>query len=31
MLAELKFLSEHLPGDKQTRTWYEFYRKQYEF
>jgi TPM domain len=31
MLAELKFLSEHLPGDKQTRTWYEFYRKEYEF
>jgi tetratricopeptide (TPR) repeat protein len=31
MLAELKFLSEHLPSDKQTRTWYEFYKKEYEF
>ena len=31
MLAELKFLSEHLPGDSQTRQWYEFYRKLYEF
>jgi TLP18.3/Psb32/MOLO-1 phosphatase superfamily protein len=31
MLAELKFLSEHLPGDRQTRRWYDFYRKEYEF
>jgi hypothetical protein len=31
MLAELKFLSEHLPGDRQTRTWYDFYRKEYQF
>jgi tetratricopeptide (TPR) repeat protein len=31
MLAELKFLSEHLPTDRQTRTWYESYKKDYEF
>ena len=31
MLGELKFLSEHLPGDRQTRGWYEFYRKEYAF
>lgn len=30
-LAELKFLSEHLREDKQTRQWYEFYRKEYDF
>ena len=30
-LAELEFLSEHLPNDKQTREWYEFYRKEYDF
>jgi TLP18.3/Psb32/MOLO-1 phosphatase superfamily protein len=30
-LAELKFLSEHLPNDRQTREWYEFYRKEYDF
>lgn len=31
MLAELKFLSEHLPNDRDTRTWYEYYKKEYEF
>jgi len=31
MLAELKFLSEHLPSDKQTRRWYEYYEKEYAF
>ncbi|HTS55182.1 MAG TPA: TPM domain-containing protein [Burkholderiales bacterium] len=30
-LEELKFLSEHLRNDKQTRDWYEFYRKEYDF
>jgi len=30
MLAELKFISEHLPGDKQTRRWYELYSKEYQ-
>lgn len=31
MLAELKFLSEHLPNDKQTHAWYEYYKKEYDF
>ncbi len=31
MLAELKFLSEHLPNDSQTRAWYEYYKKEYDF
>jgi len=31
MLAALKLLSEHLPRDRQTRSWYEYYRKEYEF
>lgn len=30
-IAELKFLSEHLRNDKQTREWYDFYRKEYDF
>jgi len=30
-LAELKFLSEHLPADQQTRDWYRYYRKEYDF
>jgi tetratricopeptide (TPR) repeat protein len=29
-LQELKFLSEHLPDDRQTRQWYEFYKKEYD-
>ncbi len=31
MLAELNFLSEHLPNDSQTRAWYEYYKKEYDF
>lgn len=31
MLAELKFISEHLPNDQQTRAWYEYYKKEYDF
>lgn len=31
MLAELKFLSEHLPKDQQTQQWYRDYLKQYDF
>jgi hypothetical protein len=31
MLAELKFLAEHLPGDRQTQDWYRDYSKQYDF
>ena len=31
MLAELKFLSEHLPNDKQTHAWYEYYNEEYNF
>jgi hypothetical protein len=30
MLAELRFLAEHLPADKQTADWYQHYRKAYE-
>jgi hypothetical protein len=30
-LAELEFLSEHLRSDKQTREWYEVYRREYDF
>ena len=30
MLAELKFLAEHLQGDERTRNWYQYYRKAYE-
>jgi hypothetical protein len=31
MLAELKFLSERLPADRQTQEWYRDYKKAYEF
>ena len=31
MLAELKFLSEHLPNDEQTHAWYESYNEEYNF
>jgi hypothetical protein len=31
MLAELKFLSEHLPGDQQAQEWYRYYKKEYDF
>ena len=30
-LAELKFLSEQLPDDKETRDLYQFYKKEYDF
>jgi len=30
-LAELKFLSEQLPADQQTRDWYHYYRTEYNF
>jgi hypothetical protein len=31
MLAELKYLAEHLPRDRQTQEWYRDYSKQYDF
>jgi hypothetical protein len=31
MLAELKYLAEHLPADRQTQDWYRFYKKEYDF
>jgi len=31
MLAELKFLSEHLPRDRQAQEWYQNYKKEYDF
>lgn len=31
MLAELKFIAEQSPSDKQTHQWYDFYKKQYDF
>jgi hypothetical protein len=31
MLAELEYLSEHLPADAQTRDWYRYYKKAYDF
>jgi hypothetical protein len=31
MLAELKYLAEHLPADRQTQEWYRNYAKQYDF
>lgn len=30
-LAELKFLTDHLPDDKNTRDRYEYYRQEYAF
>jgi TLP18.3/Psb32/MOLO-1 phosphatase superfamily protein len=30
-LAELKFLSEQVPADRQTQDWYKYYKKQYDF
>lgn len=30
MLDELRFLAEHLPGDKQTLEWYRSYKKAYD-
>ncbi len=31
VIAELKFLSEHLPNDRQTQSWYQSYKKDYDF
>jgi TPM domain len=31
MLAELKFLSERLPADRQTQEWYHYYTTEYDF
>ncbi|HXC09037.1 MAG TPA: TPM domain-containing protein [Steroidobacteraceae bacterium] len=31
MLAELKYLAEHLPADQQTQEWYRDYSTQYDF
>ncbi len=31
MLAELKYLSEHLPMDQQAQEWYRNYKKEYDF
>jgi cytochrome c-type biogenesis protein CcmH/NrfG len=31
MLAQLQYLSEHLPADSQTKEWYRYYKKEYDF
>ncbi len=31
MLAELKYLSEHLPADRRTQEWYRYYEREYDF
>lgn len=31
MLAELQFLAERIPADKQTQDWYRSYKKTYDF
>ena len=31
MLAELKYLTLHLPQDRQTQDWYRAYAKAYDF
>jgi tetratricopeptide (TPR) repeat protein len=31
MLAELKYLTGHLPNDKQTQDWYHAYERAYDF
>jgi hypothetical protein len=31
MLAELKYLAEHLPADQQTQGWYRYYKQEYDF
>jgi hypothetical protein len=31
MLAELKYLADHLPGDTRTQDWYRGYKKDYDF
>jgi hypothetical protein len=30
-LAELKYLSQHLPADQQVQSWYRYYMQQYDF
>jgi len=31
MLAQLEYLSDRLPADSQTREWYRYYQKAYDF
>jgi TPM domain len=31
MLAEFRFLADHLPADRQTQDWYRAYQKAYDF
>ena len=31
MLAEFRFLADHLPADRQTQDWYRAYQKSYDF
>ena len=31
MLAELRYLAQHLPNDKQTQDWYRSYATAYDF
>jgi TLP18.3/Psb32/MOLO-1 phosphatase superfamily protein len=31
MLAQLRYLAEHLPGDRQTQAWYRAYQQAYDF
>lgn len=31
MLAEIKYLTPHLPQDQQTKDWYRAYAKAYDF
>ena len=31
MLAQLRFLAEHLPQDRQTQEWYRAYKQAYDF
>ena len=31
MLAQLRYLAEQLPTDSQTRDWYRYYKRAYDF
>ncbi len=31
MLAQLKYLSDRASADSQTRAWYRYYKKEYDF
>jgi hypothetical protein len=31
MIAQLEYLSDHLPADSQTRAWYRYYKQAYDF